>query len=227
VRVLLYGASGMIGQGVLRQCLIDLDVDEVVAIGRASTGVQYSKLREVIAPDLVAATETEVTGAAFDACFFCLGVSAARLSEAEYSRITYDLTLSIASILSRTNPQMTFIYVSGAGTDSSERGSVMWARVKGRTENVLRRLPFKAVFLFRPGIIQPVNGERSRTTLYRVVYTVLAPIAPLLQRLFPRQILTTESIADAMLNAVRHGAPKAVLEVADIQLLSSSVTPRG
>jgi uncharacterized protein YbjT (DUF2867 family) len=221
MNVLIFGATGMVGQGVLRECLLDPAVDRVQTIGRSATGVRHSKLREVAHPDLFhyAAIEPALTG--FDACFFCLGVSAGGMSEAEYTRLSYTLTLAAAETLARLNPGMTFIYVSGAGTVSSEQGRIMWARIKGKTENALLRLPFKAAFMFRPGVIQPVHGERSKTAAYRILYSLTKPLLPLLRRLFPRSILTTEEMGRAMLHAAKHGAPKKVLEAADIRTCAS------
>jgi len=210
----------MVGQGVLRECLRASDVARVTALGRTATGVRHPKLRDLIVPDLTRydAVESELQG--FDACFFCLGVSSAGMDEVQYTRLTYDLTLAAAQVLVRLNPQMTFVYVSGAGTDSTGQGRSMWARVKGRTENALQRLPFKAVYLFRPGLIQPLHGAQSKTTSYRVIYTLTKPLLPLLRALFPRQVLTTESIGQAMLAVARHGARKAVLEVGDIHAVA-------
>jgi len=221
MNVLIFGATGMVGQGVLRECLRAGDVDRVMTVGRTDTGAQHPKLRGLVVPDLMNyhGLETDLQG--FDACFFCLGVSSAGMDEAEYTRLTYDLTLAAAQVLVRLNRQMTFVYVSGAGTDSTEQGRSMWARVKGRTENALQRLPFKAVYLFRPGMIQPLHGERSKTTSYRVIYTLARPLLPLLRALFPRQVLTTESVGQAMLTVARHGASKAVLEAAEINAVAS------
>ena len=217
--VLIFGASGMVGQGVLRESLLDADVRRVVAVGRGASGGADPKLQDLVLPDLMdyAGLDEQLSG--FDACFFCLGVSSAGMDEAGYTRLSYELTMQAARALSRLNPGMTFIYVSGAGTDSTERGGSMWARVKGRTENALRRLPFKAVYLFRPGMIQPLHGARSKTTSYRVFYALFKPLLPLLRAVFPRQILSTESVGLAMLEAVRHGAPRPVLETADIYAL--------
>jgi uncharacterized protein YbjT (DUF2867 family) len=168
------------------------------------------------------AAEASLTG--FDACFFCLGVSSVGMQEAEYARLTYDLTLAAARTLARLNPQMTFVYVSGASTDSTEQGRSMWARVKGKTENALQRLPFKGVYLFRPGVIQPLNGARSKTRAYQLFYTLARPFLSTLRALFPNQILSTEDIGLAMLAVARHGADKAVLETADIRALSRSAS---
>jgi uncharacterized protein YbjT (DUF2867 family) len=225
MNVLLFGATGMIGQGVLRECLLDSGVESVVSIGRSATrgrsasGVFDSKLREIVHADLADYSTIESQLIGFDACFFCLGISSASLTEEQYSRVTFDITLSAAETLARLNSGMTFVYVSGAGTDSTEHGRTMWARVKGRTENALLRLPFKAAFMFRPGVIVPRFGARSKTTSYRILYTLSRPVLPLLLRAFPNQVLTTDEIGQAMLIVARYGAPKAILETADIRSL--------
>jgi uncharacterized protein YbjT (DUF2867 family) len=219
MKVLIFGATGMVGQGVLRECLLAPEVQLVQTVGRTATGVQHLKLRDLVQKDLFHYTnEADFSG--FDACFFCLGVSSVGMKEADYERVTYDITLAAADTLSRLNPRMTFIYVSGAGTDSSEQGRSMWARVKGRTENALLRLPFKDAYMFRPGAIEASHGERSKTPAYRVFSVALNPLLTLLRRIFPDFILTTEQIGCAMLNAARRGAPKPVLDQKDIRLLS-------
>lgn len=214
--MLLFGATGMVGQGVLRECLLDSDVQFVTAVGRTPTGVQHPKLRDLVHSNLwnYSSVEAELTG--FDACFFCLGISSAGMQEAAYEHVTYGITMAAAETLSRLNRQMTFIYVSGAGTDSSEQGRVMWARVKGKTENALLRLPLKAAYMFRPGAIQPLHSIRSKTTAYRLGYIVAKPLLPLLRWAFPDSILTTEQIGRAMLAVARNGAPKRILESKDI-----------
>src|SRR5664279_2358743 len=186
MRVILFGATGMVGQGVLRECLLDPGVELVKTVGRSATGEEHPKLREIVHRDLCsyASIESELSG--FDACFFCLGVSSAGMKEADYARVTYDITLAAAETLSRLNPQMTFIYVSGASTDSSKRGRMMWARVKGKTENALLRLPFNAAYMFRPGLIQPLHGIQSRTTAYRVLYALMKPLLPVLRWAAPQ-----------------------------------------
>jgi uncharacterized protein YbjT (DUF2867 family) len=211
----------MVGQGVLRQCLPDPDVERVLLIGRNTTGQNHAKIREIVQPDLadLTALESELSG--YDACFFCLGVSSVGMTEAEYKHITYDLTIGVAGTLARLNPGMTFIYVSGMGTDSSERGRVAWARVKGATENALLRMPFKAAYMFRPGFIQPVHGEKARAAMTRYALTLLRPVIPLVTRFAPKYATTTERIGRAMLIAAKSGAPKKVLESADINELSS------
>ena len=216
MNVLLFGASGMIGQAVLRECLLDPGVGRVVTVGRRPTGQSNSKLTELVRPDLatLAPIESQLTG--FDACFFCLGVSALGMTEEQYTRVNYDLTISVARTLLRTSPNVTFIYVSGAGTDSSERGRAMWARVKGRTENTLLSLPFRAAYMFRPGAVIPLHGIRSSTRWYNVMYAVTKPIYPILRRLAPTMVTTTEELARAMLAVARNGYSTHILEMADI-----------
>ncbi len=206
----------MVGLGVLRECLLDPGVDAVVTVGRSATGQHDPKLREIGHGDLFDLSPLEGELSGFDACFFCLGVSSAGMSERDYTRLTYDLTAGVAAVLARLNPQMTFIYVSGAGTDSTEHGRSMWARVKGRTENALLALPFKAAYMFRPALIQPMHGVRSKTKSYRVFYTLAKPILPAVRRLFPSFVTTTEQIGRAMLAVARRGAPKQLLETRDI-----------
>jgi uncharacterized protein YbjT (DUF2867 family) len=217
MNVLIFGATGMVGQGVLRECLIAPDVDRIATIGRSATGARNPKLREIVHADLFdySGMEAELTG--FDACFFCLGVSSAGMPEAQYERLTYDLTIAAAHALCRWNPQMTFVYVSGAGTDSSEKGGVFWARVKGRTENELLRMPFKGAYMFRPAGIIPMHGEISKTRLYRVFYSITKPLLPVLRKLLPNYFLTTEEVGRAMIHVARVGAPKKVLESSDIR----------
>ena len=208
----------MVGQGILRECLLDPDVESILSIGRGTLPETSSKLHQIQLPIDFETIAPQLTG--YDACFFVLGVSSAGMSEADYARITYDVTLAAATMLARLNPQMTFTYVSGAGTDSSEKGRTMWARVKGRTENALLRLPFKAAYMFRPGFIQPLHGIRSKTALYQTIYTLLAPITPLLRKLFPTSITTTEQLGQAILQVAKHGYPKPILEMNDITTLA-------
>ncbi len=206
----------MVGQGVLRECLLDPDVERVLSIIRAPTGRSEPKLRELVHKDFYDFSTIESELAGYDACFFCLGVSSAGMKEADYRRVTYDITLAAARVLARLNPSMTFIYVSGTGTDSSERGSSMWARVKGKTENDLLRLPFKAAYMFRPGAIIPLQGIKSKTKLYQVFYTILGPLLPWMYKAFPQYVTTTERLGHAMLIAAKHGGPKSILENSDI-----------
>ena len=219
MKVIVFGATGMVGQGVVRECLLDSSVDSVLAVGRSSTEIEHPKLNELLHPDLFdyGSIESQLTG--YDACLFCLGVSSLGMKPDQYERITYGITTAAAQTLVRLNPQMTFIYVSGAGTDSSEKGRVGWARVKGRTENALLRAGFKAAYMFRPGFIQPLHGIRAKNTGTRLFYSITRPIWPLLRALFPNMVLTTEDVGRAMLAAARTGARKSVLEVRDIRAL--------
>ena len=223
MNVLLFGATGMVGQGVLRECLLDPDVKLVQTVGRTVTGVENPKLREIVRQDLLhyEAIESDLSG--FDACFFCLGVSSSGMKEADYSRVTYEITMAAAEVLCRLDPQMTFVFVSGAGTDSSERGRTMWARIKGKTENALMRLPFAAAYMFRPGVIEPVHGARSKTLAYRVIYSMVRPLVPLLRRAFPNYVLSTQEIGLAMLSIARHGYSKRILETQDIRAVVGTV----
>lgn len=209
----------MVGQGVLRECLLDNPIEAVLAIGRSSTGQQNAKLKEVISSDLFDLSSIESQLSGYDACFFCLGVSAAGMKEQDYRRLTYDLTISVAKTLVVLNPGMAFIYVSGAGTDSSERGRMMWARVKGKTENDLLKMPFRATYMFRPGYIQPLHGIRTKTRWYAALYAVMGPLYPIWKRLLPKYVTTTECVGRAMINVARQGAPKPVLENRDINSL--------
>jgi uncharacterized protein YbjT (DUF2867 family) len=196
-------------------------VERVLAIGRSPTGERHEKLRELVTSELLDLSPHEPGLAGWDACFFCLGVSSAGMREAEYRRVTKDLTLAVARTLARSSPRMTFAYVSGAGTDSTERGRVMWARVKGETENALLKLPFAAVYLFRPGYIQPMHGITSRTPLYRAGYVVVSPLFPLLRAALPDHVTTTEQLGRAMLAAARRRGPSAVVSTRDINALAS------
>jgi uncharacterized protein YbjT (DUF2867 family) len=219
MKVLIFGATGMVGQGVLRECLLSPDVEQVVTIGRSATGVQNPKLREIVHPNLADYSTVESKLAGFDACFFCLGVSSNGMKEADYTRITYDFTMAAAEILSSLNSRMTFIYVSGASTDSSEHGRAMWARVKGRTENALLRLPFQT-YMFRPGFIEPLDGIRSKTRAYAIMYTLTKPLLPLLRLVLSSQMVTTRDIGQAMLAVARQGYPRPILEIADIKTIA-------
>lgn len=223
--VLILGATGMVGQGVLRECLLDDGVRRVVTLGRSAADQHHPKLRQIVHADLLdlSPIESELTG--FDACFYCLGASAAGLSEQEYTHINHDMALAVAETLVRLDPAITFIYVSGAGTDSSEHGRVMWARVKGRTENALLAMPFVSAYMLRPAAIVPMHGIRSRTMWYRVLYAAMTPAYPLLSRFFPRYVTTTERVGRAMLRLARTGFPERILESPVIDMLGRRPVP--
>jgi len=219
MRVVIFGATGMIGQGVLRECLRDPRVEEVLTVGRSATGQQHPRLREIVHGDLLYLSAVAPQFDVVDACFWCLGVSSAGMREADYRRVTLEMPLAAATMLVARNPGMTFVYVSGTGADSSGRGRLMWARVKGEAENALSALPFKAVYVFRPGFVQPLHGIQSRTALYNTIYRLLGPLYPVLKSIVPGAATTTEQIGRAMLNVAESGAPKRVLENSDINQL--------
>lgn len=209
----------MVGQGALRECLLDSTVTEVLAIGRTPVPQQSPKLRQLIVPDLgdLSGHESELSG--YDACLFCAGVSSVGMSEEKYTSLTYDLTLSFAKTLVHTNPAITFLYVTGAGTDSTEKGSSMWARVKGRTENALLHLGFAGAYMFRPGYIQPLHGIRSKTRVYQLIYDLIGPLVLLLKSRFPKYVTTTEQLGRAMIQVARNGYTKPILDPLDINQL--------
>jgi uncharacterized protein YbjT (DUF2867 family) len=220
MRVIVVGASGMVGSGVLRECLLDPGVERVLVVGRRPLGKSDPKLVERVVPDLtdLAAIEGDLAG--WDACFFCLGVTSVGLTEDAYRKVTVDITAAFARTLARQSPGLTFVFVSGAGTDGTEQGRTMWARVKGAAENVVLKAGFKAAYMFRPGLIQPRHGITSRTTSYRVLYVILSPVVALVRLLAPRAVTTTENMGRAMLEAARHGAPKTILGNAEINELA-------
>jgi uncharacterized protein YbjT (DUF2867 family) len=209
----------MVGQGVLRECLVDGAVTSVLAVGRSASGQSNAKLTELVHRDLLDFSTVATQLAGYDACFYCLGVSSAGMSETDYERVTYDMTLAAARTLVERNPAMTFVYVSGSGSDSTESGRSMWARVKGKTENALLKLPFKRVYMFRCGFIRPLHGIRSKTRMYRIVYVIAWPFYPLLKLLAPGAMTTTETVGRAIINAATRGAPKPLLENRDINEL--------
>lgn len=227
MNVVIFGATGMLGAGTLLECLEDPRVRTVLVVARRSTGITHPKMTEVIHHDFHHYDAVQSRFIDRDACFFCLGVSSAGMSEADYHHSTYDLTLAAAQALVAANPRMTFCYISGAGTDSSGQGRAMWARVKGKTENALLALPFKAAYMLRPGYIQPVQGVRSSTALYRAFYTVLGPLYPVMRRLFPKLVTTTASVGRAMIELAANGYSRRVLEVTDInEVAARSVRAR-
>ena len=220
MRVILFGATGMVGQGVLRECLLDGEIESVLSIGRSNTGRQDAKLKEIVHQDFSDFSTIEARLKGYDTCFFCLGASAVGMKEADYERVTYGYTLAAAEMLVRLNPGMTFEYVSGAGTDSTERGRAMWARVKGKTENALLGMPFKAAYMLRPGYIQPMHGIRSKTGWYQALYTVMAPLYPMWKAVTPNYVTTTEQLGRAMIAIAKKGAARRVLECRDINAMA-------
>lgn len=225
MRVVLFGATGMIGQGVLRECLLDPDVTDVLSVARRTTGEKNEKLREIIHDDFsnFAPIADELAG--YDACLFCLGVSSAGMSEEEYTRVTYDAAVAAGRTLLAKNPALTFVFVSGMGTDSTEHGKTMWARVKGRTENALLSMPFKGAYMVRPAAIQPVHGERSRAIPTRVGYALFGWLFPVVKLAFPKYVTTTERVGRAMIHLAKYGGAKRVLESADIDALGKASAP--
>ena len=219
MKVILFGATGMVGQGVLRECLIDPGVESVLSVGRGPTGQSHPKLREIVHGDFTdfSAIESELTG--YDACFFCLGVSSLGMDAERYRHLTYVVTMAAATTLAKLNPQMVFTYVTGRGTDSTENGPQMWALVKGKTENDLLKLPFKAAYMFRPAGIQPLHGVRSKTAWVNAIYVVAAPLLSYLARISPKFMTTSEKLGRAMIKVARDGYPKPVLESEDINSL--------
>lgn len=219
MNVVVFGATGMVGSGVVIECLEDARVASVLLVGRRPSGVHHAKVRELVREDLFDWSDAADELRGLDACFFCLGVSAAGMSEESYGRVTYDLTMATAEALLAASPSVTFCYVSGQGTDSTERGRFMWARVKGRTENhLLGAVP--DAYMFRPGYIQPLKGVRSKTKLYQALYTVAAPTFPILRRLAPRYVTTTVNVGRAMIRVAHEGYAKRILETPDINALA-------
>jgi uncharacterized protein YbjT (DUF2867 family) len=216
MKVLIFGATGMVGRAALLQCLRDPDVEQVVTIGRTAIAAREQKLCEIVHQDMLNYAGMEDSLSGFDACFYCLGVASSGMKEADYERVTFGFALAAAEMLSRVNPEMTFVFVSGSGADSTEKGRVMWARVKGRTENALLRLPLNA-YIFRPGFIEPMDGVESKTSSYRALYRVAKPLFPILRWTLPNQVLSTRDIGQAMLNVVRRGYKKRILETGDIR----------
>ena len=214
MKVILFGATGMVGKGVLRQCLLDPDVESVLSIGRKPSGVSHTKLRELIRADMFDCNVEPGEWKAYDACFFCLGVSSVRMSEAEYTHLTYDLTMGWARAMAGENPAMRFLYVSGMGTG----GKTMWARVKGRTENDLLSL-LPGAIMIRLAALRPMHGERSKAPGGGVLLTLAAPFWPVFQWLWPKSVITTEELGRALIRAAREGGQKRVLESADLVAL--------
>jgi len=219
-KVILTGATGMIGKGVLLECLDHSEIGEVLVIGRNPVNVKHPKLKERIHKDFSDFSTIENLLTGYDACFFCLGISSAGMKEAEYKKITYDYTLALARTLFKVNPQMTFNYISGEGTDASEKGRMMWARVKGKTENDLLKMGFNQAFMFRPGLIIPKRGIQSRTKSYRLMYNYFTWLVKFIKAIAPNSVVDTSQIGLAMINTVLKGYNKNILKAKDILILS-------
>jgi uncharacterized protein YbjT (DUF2867 family) len=216
IRAIITGATGMVGEGVLHECLVSPDVDSVLVLTRKACGVEHPKLKEIIIADFFDIWTAEDQLSGYNACFFCSGVSSMGMKEPEYTRLTHTLTLSVAKVLSKMNPGMVFCYVSGAGTDSTEQGRMMWARVKGKTENDLMKLPFEAVYAFRPAFMLPTKGLKNVLPFYKYITWLFPVVRPL----FPDYFGTLAEVGQAMINAVKYGCEKKVLELKDIRTLA-------
>ncbi len=216
IKAIVTGATGMVGEGVLNECLLHNDVEEVLVVGRRTCGITHPKLKEVLTVNFfdINSVKDQLTG--YNACFFCLGVSSVGMKEPGFYKLTYTLTRNFASILARQNPAMVFCYISGAGTDSSEKGKRMWARVKGKTENYLMQLPFKRAYNFRPGIIKPIKGLKNTLIFYKL----LGWLIPLIKLITPNFVCTQRQLGLAMINAAKKGYEKQIVEVRDIIILS-------
>lgn len=215
MKVIVFGATGMVGQAVMRECLADARVTDVLVVGRSRARVSSPRVTQIVHQDFLdfGSIAPELTG--YDACFFCLGVSAAGMSEPAYRRVTYFVTMAAARELAEQNPSMRFLYISGAGTDSTEHGRLMWARIKGETENAVLSLPFHG-YALRPGYIQPMHGVRSRSALYRNMYRITGGLYPVLSRVAGKYVIASDDLARAMLAVAAHGTPKRILESSDL-----------
>ncbi|MES2381599.1 MAG: NAD-dependent epimerase/dehydratase family protein [Bacteroidota bacterium] len=216
-KVIVTGATGMVGEGVLIECLAHPQVSEVLSVSRKSNGMTHPKLKEYLVPDFLSMKIDDENVRGYDACFFCAGVSSIGMKEEEYNRITFDTTVHFAKVLLQQNPQMTFIYVSGASTDSTEKGRQMWARVKGKTENTLAQMPFKKVYNFRPGFMKLTPGQKNALPLYKYIGWMY----PILKAIFPNSASTLAQVGQAMINSLIIGSDKQILEVRDINELGN------
>jgi nucleoside-diphosphate-sugar epimerase len=215
MKVILFGSTGMIGQGVLTECLKDTQIESVLVVNRQSCKVTHAKLIEIIHNDFFDLSTISKQLGGYDACFYCLGITSAGLSEADYHKNTFELTTKVADAVLKANKSISFCYISGAGADSSEKGKTMWARVKGKTENALLHMPFKSAYMFRPGYIQPLNGIESRTKLYRIMYAIFKPFYFILKH-YEGMVTNTETLGKAMIAVVLKGSDKRILESRDI-----------
>jgi uncharacterized protein YbjT (DUF2867 family) len=222
MKAIVFGASGMVGQSVLRECVLDMGVESVVAVGRSPLGIVNPKFREIVHADFLDFTHIEKQLKGFDVCFYCLGIASAGLREAEYKRVTCDFTLAAAKTLLRVNPKIVFVFISGMGADTSEKGRIMWARIKGKTENELFKMKSRSVYVIRPAFIQPLDGIQSRTGLYRWLYRVFRPFMPLIKLFAPKSVITTRALGRLMIRIAREGSPKKLFESADLVAMAKS-----
>jgi len=224
MRIVIFGASGMVGQGALREGLRDPEVEQVVSIVRAPTGTTHEKLREIVHKNFLDFTpiENQLTG--LNACLYCLGVTSTGTKEEDYTRITYEFTIAAATTLLKLNPGMSFVFVSGAGADSTEHGGTMWARVKGKTENALLSMPFRSIYVFRPAMIQPLDGIQSKTASYRIIYGLIAPFLTAARHFWPSHISTTQELGKTLLAAAKRGMEKRVVEANQIREVLQSLS---
>ena len=218
IKVIITGATGMVGEGVLLECLQNSAISEVLLVSRKHYNAEHPRLRQLIIPDFLQLKTFTAELTSYDACFYCAGISSAGVNEADYTHITYDITLHFANTLATLNPQMSFCFVSGAQTDSSEKGRIMWARVKGKTENALMKLPFKNIFCFRPGYMKPTPGQENLKGHYKII----GALFPLLHLLFPNHGSTLQQVGVAMINSILRDYPKQILEVKDIKSLAAA-----
>ncbi|UIR54990.1 NAD-dependent epimerase/dehydratase family protein [Sphingobacterium sp. SRCM116780] len=214
MRIILTGATGMVGEGVLFECIQNPDVQEILMVNRKHYSMESPKLKELIIPNFMKLEDYQQELAGYDACFYCAGISSIGMDEKKYTEITYDTTTHFATQLTQLNPNMVFTFVSGAQTDSTETGKTMWARVKGKTENALLKLPLKSVYNFRPGFMKPFKGQKNVKSILKVVIAIFP-------YLFPKKSLTMEQVGKAMINVVKQGYAKAILEIEDIKTVSS------
>jgi len=218
IKVIITGATGMVGEGVLHECLLHENIEEILLVTRKSCGITHPKIKELVHNDFYDLSSIVSQLKGYDACFFCLGISSIGMKEPDFYKVTYTLTMHFANTVSIQNNAMTFCYISGASTDSTEKGKVMWARVKGKTENDLMKLPFKAVYNFRPGYMQPTKGLKNTLGFYKYVSWMY----PLLKRIFPNRVSTLSELGQAMINTALKGYTKNILEVKDIKALAKA-----
>jgi len=219
IKTIILGTTGMVGEGVLHESLNHSEVESVLVINRKPCGIGHDKLTEIIHPDFFDFSAIEKHLVGYNACYFCMGVSSYKMKEADYQSLTYELTMHVANILLINNPEMTFCYVSGAGTDSTEKGRSMWARIKGKTENDLMKLPFKTTYMFRPGYIQPTRGLKNTYKAYKI----FSPFYPIWKKIFPKYVCTLEEVGLAMIYAVLYGSKSQILECTNIHQLAKGM----